>query len=166
MSARCPFKVVLTPDLPYTEDQDHFPAARTTSLLTEKVLLHLSRRAWGRHCHSKKGREERLKMMNLLLVVSPETKDALVRGMGEPERRALVEGLIAGHQVILCDRMARNDFINGAWCDRSTLPLEDPTYENAEFEDSLILSPDGKTPLVAIRHNRCVIMDLVCCTES
>jgi hypothetical protein len=166
MSEQCPVKVVFNADLPSTEDKDFFPVSRPTSLLTESGLAHFTRRAWSHYCRLKRGCDDRMKSMPLTLVVSSDTLGNLRRGMREHDLRALAEGLIEGSQVMVCDQMARHDFINGSWVNHSAKIPTHPLYENAEFEDSLILSPDCKTPLIAIRHTRCVIMDLLTCTDS
>lgn len=167
MSARCPIKVVFNPDLPYTRNEDYFPVSRATSPLTMTGLQVLHRDAWGRYCLSSKGRTDRMQCVPLMLAISLWTKDLLVNRMEEHERLLFfAEGTIAGYQVMLSERLARHDFVNGIWCSRMAEGQDDPLYENAEFEDSLILSPDGKTPLVAIRHHRCPILGLIACYES
>lgn len=166
MSARCPIKVVFDPDLPITVDEDYFPVAIPTSMLTSAGLAFLNRRAWGRYCLSSKGRDARMKILPLVAVMSSDIFEFLKRGMQDRELHDLGEGLVEGYQVMICDQMSRHDFINGLWVQRSAKDPSNPNYENAQFEDSLILSPDGKTPLIAIRHHRMMCFDLVCCTES
>lgn len=166
LSAQCPIKVVFNPDLPYTTDKEHFPVARATSILTRAGLRYLHRKAIGRCCLSKWGRRDIMKMHQMILVMSQDTMLQLQNQLQEHEHHQWAEGVVAGYQMVLCDKMARHDFVAGQWISRSFDMSDDSMYEIAEFEDSLILSPDGKTPLVAIRHARCVLMELLTCTES
>src|SRR5687767_11733206 len=166
MSARSPIKVVFDPDLPCTEDRDYFPVARPTSALTGAGVAFLAHRAWSWYRRTPKGHQDRMKSLNLLLVISSDTFETLKRRMQGPELGEMADGIIKGCQVILCDHMPRHDFINGEWVSRSAKVPADPVYENAQFEDSLILSPDGKTPLIAVRHCCMMAMEFVTCTDS